>query len=243
MAGAAPIERPKHMIDLYKFFINPHDDIRINLDNLISYTGTHLQAMVLNNPGTLFDQRITATTTALSGLNSMMSDNESKLGLRMTQVHAKEAFRQALPENLLRIQSAIIAAFGPDSPEAFSCFPKGRTPFITCKHERLDEKLEALLNSLTPLAGQVGIAHVSNVSGLRSTWIALTAALKTASVGKSSSESARRDARAALQLELFKNLLALAAAFPNDIEKAKLYCPQHLLENPEPSKQEGEAAA
>ena len=231
------------MLDLVKFHVNPYDDIKISLNNLIDYTGTHLQRLVENNPGALFNQRITATTTALSGLDATMSDNDTKLSLRMARVHAKEAFRQALPENLLRIHSAVIAAFGPDSTQENECFPQGRKPFAVCPDDQLDDKLEALLNCLTPWSAQVGITHVSNLGGLLSTWISLLAAVESSSAKKNTSESARRSARAALQLELFKNLLALAAAFPNDIARARTYYPQHLLENPEPSQQEGEAAA
>ena len=151
------------MLDLVKFHVNPYDDIKISLNNLIDYTGTHLQRLVENNPGALFNQRITATTTALSGLDATMSDNDTKLSLRMARVHAKEAFRQALPENLLRIHSAVIAAFGPDSTQENECFPQGRKPFAVCPDDQLDDKLEALLNCLTPWSAQVGITHVSNL--------------------------------------------------------------------------------
>ena len=54
--------------------------------------------------------------------------------------------------------------------------------------------------------------------------------------GGGAAADALRKATADLRLQLFKNRLALAAAFPNHPEKAKLYCPQNLLEGPAPEK-------
>ena len=237
------MERHVDMIDLAKFYLNPFDDAKISLNNLIDYSSTHLQRMVTNNPGALLNARITGTTTALTGLDNTMQDNEAKLALRMARVQAKDAFRGALPENLARLHGAVVAAFGPDSTQLTECFPQGRTPFILCPDDQLDDKLQALNQCLSPYAAQVGQVHLDNLGGLLSTWIALLASVETASALKNSSESVRRNARATLQLELFKNLLALATAFPNDVAKATLYCPQHLLENPAAPAEVIEAAA
>ena len=231
------------MVDLYKFHINPYDDRLISLNQLITFSGLHLQRMIETNPGVLLNTRITATTTALVALDNTMASNQTKLALRMGRVQAKETFRRALPANLQRIHGAVIAAFGPDSVQETECFPQGRSGYNDCTDEQLNDKLVQLQSCLAPMAAQVGQAHLDNLGGLISTWTALLAAVKTASAGKTGSESARRAARAALQLELFKNLLTLAVAFPNDMEKAKFYYPQHLLERPASQPEEGGESA
>lgn len=231
------------MIDLDRYSINPFDDKAISLNELINYSSTHLQRLIANNPGALFNQRITGTNTALVTLDNCMSDNDVKLALRKGRVQAKDAFRDALPGNIARIHAAVVAAFGTDSTELTECFPQGRSIFTTCTDDQLDDKLQALQTCLTPLAAQVGVTHINNLGGLISTWIALHAAVQTASANKNTSESTRRSARQALQLELFKNLLAIAAAFPNEDAKVKLYCPQHLLEDHPQQPAEGEEAA
>ncbi len=214
------MERPRHMIDLAKFYLNPFDDVKISLNNLIDYSSTHLQRMVTNNPGALLNARITGTTTALTALDNSMQDNEARLALRMARVQSKDAFRAALPEHLSRVYGAVVAAFGTESAVLTECFPRGRTPFFTCPDDQLDDKLQALHACLTPYAAQVGAVHLDNLGGLLSTWIALLASVETASALKNSSESTRRNARAAL------------------------YCPQHLLENSaQPPAEDIEAAA
>jgi hypothetical protein len=220
------------MLDLKKYFINPFDDKEISYNELISYSSRHLSRLVAGNAGAQFNQRITATTTALAGLDVKMQDNDVKLALRMARVQAKDTFRAVLPGNIAKVHAGVVAAFGEDSPVLTECFPQGRSVFGDCPDGQLDDKLGQLLACLTPLAAQVGQIHVDNVGGLLSTWIALAASVDTAEANKNFVENARRSAREVLQLELFKNLLTLALAFPNDMDKANMYCPQYLLEEP-----------
>ena len=219
-------------LDINKYFINPFLDPQISFNELVSYTSRHLARLVANNPGALLNGRITATTVAFTALDTCMLDNEVKLALRMARVQAKEAFRAVLPGHLGKVHGALVAAFGEPSPALTECFPQGRSPFASCPDDQLDDKLEQLLQCLTPLAPPVAAIHVANVGGLLSTWIALAAAVDTAESAKNTVENTRRNCRAALQLELFKNVLTLALAFPNDLAKAEMYCPQHLLEEP-----------
>ena len=51
------------MIYLNRFLEVPFDHRQISMDELIAFTTDHLQRMVANNPGALFNARITATTT------------------------------------------------------------------------------------------------------------------------------------------------------------------------------------
>ncbi len=231
------------MLDLDRFFSNPFNHRRLTLLRLIDFASTHLARMVAHNPGALLDARIAATSAALAGLDGTMVGNEVKLALRKARVQAKEAFRTALPNRLARIHGALLAAFGPEATQVTACFPQGRSAFITCPDGELDEKLATLHSGLTPLAAQVGQPPVDTVAGWITTWNALLLEVEIASATKHSVESARRAARATLQLELFRNVLALAANFPDQKEMAAVYCPKHLLKRSAPSKAEGKAAA
>jgi hypothetical protein len=231
------------MLDLDRFFSNPFNHRRLTLLRLIDFASTHLARMVANNPGALLDARIAATAAALAGLGGTMAGNEVKLALRKARVQAKEAFRTALPKQLARIHGALLAAFGPEATQVTACFPQGRSAFITCPDGELDEKLGALQSGLTPLAAQVGQGSVDIVAGLITTWNALLMEAGMASASKISVEAARRAARVALQLELFRNVLALAASFPDRKDMAAVYCPKHLLEGPAPARSAGKAKA
>ncbi len=118
---------------------------------------------------------------------------------------------------------------GVNSVPLLECFPHGREIFGDCVDSALENHLQQLSACLTPRSAQVGVQHVNDLSGLLSTWIGLYASAASARGVRNNSADARRAASDALRLELFKNLLTLALSFPNQLDKAALYCPQHLL--------------
>jgi hypothetical protein len=220
------------MIDLSRYFQNPFDDAAISINELVDYASAHLSLMVSNNPGALLNTRITATTVGFTTLEGTISDNNTKLAFRKARVQAKDAFREALPGNISKVYGAVVSVFGDDASQVTECFPQGRRIFTSCTDDEVNNHLQQLVTCLSPLV-PLGVpqGQVDNVAGLLSTWIALLAAVNTAVADKTTVEGARRAARAALQLELFKNLLTLALAFPGQVGQAALYCPQHLLED------------
>ena len=81
--------------------------------------------------------------------------------------------------------------------------------------------LNPLITSTTVALASLD-ATLTNETGKLGTQKAMTQAKQTF-----------RAALRVLKLQLFKNLLELAGLFPNDEEKAMLYCPQQYLEDPQ----------
>lgn len=231
------------MFDLVRFFRNPFNDRRITLNQLVVFASMQLEHMVGSDVEAVLSERISATSAALVALQKTKAGNATKLALRKARVKVKETFRSALPRHLVRIHGALVAAFGPDSAQVLECFPQGRSAFTTCTDQELDEQLLALKTGITPLAAQVGQAQVDAVAELVSSWSALIQQVISNSTRKRGVELARREARQALQRELFRNVLALAQHFLEDEEMARLYCPQYLLEHPRRAKETAETSA
>lgn len=217
------------MLDFSRFFKNPFGDDQISIDELVSYSTENLQRMVANNPGALLNVRINATSVALTALETTLTNEHTKLALQKGATFAKDIFRKALPANIARIHGATVAAFGVNSPQLLECFPLGREIFGDCVDSALENHLQQLSACLTPRSAQVGVQHINDLSGLLSTWIGLFASAASARGVRNNSAESRRAAMDALRLELFKNLLTLALSFPDELDKAALYCPQHLL--------------
>ncbi len=238
---SAPIEtstHPHHMLDLRKVFTNWFKDPAISFSELLSYASHHLQRMVANNPGAALNARITATTTALSAVESGVTDVGTKAAIQKSKTEIKNTYREVLPENIRKIHAAVVAVYGDPSPELTECFPEGRAIFAKCRDEQLNNKLSQLLAALTPKEAQVGETAVSNAAGLLSTWIAIYAAQGEAVAQRESTAGSRDAAKAALQLQLYLNVLELAKMFPDQPDKCDLYCPQQYLHNPEATEEE-----
>lgn len=237
------VEQIHIMKDLFRYLEVPFDAPAISLDELIAFSSDHLGRLVQNNPGAQFNARITATTTALTALSTCTTDNIAKLGLRKACKEGKNAFRQALPVNITKLHAAVVAKYGPESMQVTECFPQGRTIFSTCTDDTVSQHLTALYNWLNAHVPDLGPSPVGDAAGLLSTWTALYAASESSSAAKAGTEEARRVARQNLQLQLFLNLLAIAAVHARDAEKINLYMQQSLLENPAEAPEEEENVA
>ncbi len=220
------------MIDLSRFLDNPFDDRDISLAELLSFSTDHLQRLIANNPGALYNTRITATTTALNVVSQCVTDDTLKLGLRKGRVLAKRAFRTALPQNIEDIYFVVGAKFRSGTPEMLDIFPEGRTIFTQITDDLLENKLTTLHTALSAKVAALGSDVVDNAAGLLSTWITLHAASESATGAKTATQEGKAAARSGLQLQLFLNLLEIAKNNARQSEKLPLYMQQHFLEDP-----------
>jgi len=218
------------MMDLHKYLANPFNDPNISMDELVAFGTDHLGRLIANNPAAVFAARITATTAALAGVGSAFTDDKTKMALRESKKQAKDAFRKALPAAIGKIYGAVQAQFGATGPQMTECFPKGRTVFSNCTDGALAEELQTLVNGVTDYQAQLGAPVVAAATALVTNWTAAFQTSATASGVKAGTQDAKNNARAALQLELFRNLLTLALNFPDQPDVLETYMQQNLLQ-------------
>ena len=211
------------MMDLHKFFINPFNAADISMDELLAFTTDHLQKMTANNPGGVFTGRLVATNTALTGVGNAFTDDQTKLGLRKARKQAKDAFRSALAKKISPLAVGVEAKFGEGAPEFTECFPQGRKIFSDCTDDKVANHLQTLINGVTAHQAQLGAQLVTDAMALLTGWNAVYAPSESSTGAKTTTETAKAAARAALQLELFKNLLTLALNFAGQPEKLDDY--------------------
>jgi hypothetical protein len=217
------------MKDLHTYFTNPFNDPKISLDELVAFGTDHLARLIANNPAAVFAARITATTTALNGVGGAFTDDKTKLALRKSKKQAKDAFRAALPLAVGKIYGAVQAQFGNPSTQLTECFPQGRTVFNTCADGALAGELQTVINGVTDYQAQLGAPVVAAAMALLTGWTAVFQTSETSTGNKSTTQLAKNNARLALQLELFKNLLTLALNFPDQPDQLDVYMQQNLL--------------
>ncbi len=228
---AATIIKPTHMIDLHKFLTNPFDDPGISIAELLAFSTDHLPKLTANNPGAVFAARIAATGTALTGVQGAFTDDQTKLGVRKARKQAKDTFRKALPESVGRIHGAVTSKFGTKGAEVAECFPLGRKVFSDCSDDLVTNHLQTVINGVTAHQAQLGASVVTDATAILTAWTAVYSPSESAGGAKSTTKAAKNAARAALQLELFKNLLTIALQFPRQPEQLDVYMQQSLLED------------
>lgn len=227
------------MRNLSRFLENPFDDPNISMDELMAFSTDNLERMIAANTAGEWDDDISATLTALENLATADGNNQAKLGVRRARKNAKNAFRRSLPEQVRRVASTLEGITGVNSAAMDEAFPEGRTVFGDSADDRLAIHLGRMNDVVIANTAQLPAAIVTLSASLVSNWTSLHSESESASGEKALSEEARRVARAALQLQLYRNLIHLMDLFPRQPEKLAIYMQQHLLED-HPSQEEEE---
>lgn len=217
------------MIALTRFAGSPFDDPNISLANLEAFATDHLERLSANNPGGVFTERITETTTALSAFDDAHTSDVIALGRRKAQKLAKNHFRHTLAFEVGKIMGAVIARYGDGTPEVVECVPHGRRIFTICRDDEVDSHLHTLVKGVTAHEADLDEALTAKAENLRDHWLAIYAASEASTGAKTATEQEKRDARESLQWILYVNLQAITRQYPRQPKKVALYMQQYLL--------------
>ena len=223
------------MIDLYRFYVNPFDDEDISVDELTAYGDAHLARMTGQNPGNVLDASIAATGNLLTALDASISNETVRSGVQAATVRAKNDFRAALPNELSKPYGTTLSKYGKKGAKMLEIWPGGLSAYGDSSDGGLDGLLTALQAALFNNKTDLGPDPATQVQALAAQWEAVYGTANTNKGQNLSAADTRRLAVKTLRLQLFKNLLQLAALFPNQRDKADYYHPQHLLENAAPA--------
>lgn len=214
------------------FLENPFDDAAISVAELLAFTTDHLQRMIANNDSGQLTAHITATTSAYQEVGDCVSDDGTKLGLRMARNQVKTDFRKdTLRAGVARIEGALKGAYADSAGVLVEALPKGRTIFTACRDDQVATYIAILHGVVTARAADLPPAIVTLAGTLKTQWTAILSACEESTGRKVSTENGKKLARQNLQLMLFLNLHKLAEMFPRQPEKLSLYMQQHLLKN------------
>lgn len=219
------------MKDLHLYFRNPFNRPSFGIDKLLAFTTAHLGDLRENNKGGVYDGRIAATESALKMFRAAFVSDATKLGGRKTAKGNKRKFRKSLPPAIGEIYVVLAAKYGLKAPVLKEFFPMGRTAFYKFADDQLGNGLGSLVAALTKHQAELGADVVSQAKALQSDWQTIYEASESSSGAKSATEAGRRNARTALQKELFLNLLALVQNYPDQPEQLDRFMRQSLLKS------------
>lgn len=219
------------MIDIARYFAIPFSDPAISLNEILAFATDSHQRMIANNTGGAFTANIAATATAIATLGTTSADDITKLGLRKAAKQAKDTFRATLPAAIHKIHAKVLAQYGDPSPQLTQCFPAGRSIWQSEVDDKIDDRLQALINALNPLIITMGGTATADTTALLNAWTALYNASEASTGAKSTTQADKKAARDALDRQLSLNVLAVAIKFIGQPEKAAVYFQQHLIED------------
>jgi hypothetical protein len=226
------------MRNLARFLDNPFDDKHISEAELAAFTTDHLERMIANNNNNELTARITATQSAFDLFAECASDDGVRLALRRARKLAKDNYRTVtIIRDVIRIEGALVSAYGKDSPVILEALPGGRTIFQECRDDQVGAKLDILHSAVMAHQADLVPAIVTLTTALKTNWLAVYAASEASTGSRSTTQDGKTMASDGLRLMLYLNLCKLMEMFPRQPEKLPIYMQQHLLENPESAKE------
>ena len=116
-------------------------------------------------------------------------------------------------------------------------FPQGLGKFNAVPDDQVTNVWTTLITELTAHQANLSAQMVTDATTLKTGWLAVYAPSETTSGAKDAAMEAKKAARQALQLELWRNWLTIALQFPRSPEKLDVYMQQSQLSpnNPSPT--------
>jgi hypothetical protein len=215
----SPKQRKAHMRNLHYYMQIPFGAPSHSTAELSGFTADHLNRMSDNNTGGFLTARIAATTTAFSTFAQGSLDDQTQVAIRGALVKAKENFRRDLPVDIQKVYGQCLGHYSEAGVEMKQIFPEGRSVFGKCRDNELAGKLGVMVAGVTAKQADLGAPLVTQATAIVTNWNAIYAASLGALSDQGTTQEAKKAARENLCLQLYLNLLAIAAQFPGDEEK------------------------
>lgn len=219
------------MRNLHFYMENPFKAKGISVAELMAFATDDLQRMIANNPGGIFTARIAALQAAINLMLSCMTDDQTKLNVRMAMKQIKKAFRDALPANISKLYVGVQSFYGLQAPQLTIIFGSGRTAFKEATDDCLEALLQTLSTQMTARVADLGATAVANAAALLTSWQTIYGDSEESTGEKTVSQAEKKAAREGVQLELYKNLATLMLNFPDQPDMLDVYMTQSLLED------------
>lgn len=204
------------MIRLERFFKNHFDTKEISDNNIRKFTEVHLQRLAAKNGSGDFTQMISDTTDAYNLYFGKINDEDTKFavqqGLTIAVNNAVEDFKSAVS----RRSGLILSAFGKESPTYQEFFPLGLTEYSGATLQNVETLMNRMVTASTKYTAELTAAVSTEFQGYLTTYTAARAAqlLKKGEVTDAKSSTSQN--RDVVEVQLMKNLLAIASMYVGD---------------------------
>jgi hypothetical protein len=198
------------MTELYKYFENIFQDPKITPQRLEEFTDDHLERLIANNTGGIYDAIILATTTKRDTFHNTVVVKGSETSQRIGSTVTKETMKKGFI-TFMRVKSNFIAdKFGKPSAGYSAFYPYGLTTWNHATDQGLTDMADEAVEAATTHQGVLGLQFLTDITAMRDAYV-------NAESGQTSEKGDVANARAAelmaehdLQIQLTINVHTIA---------------------------------
>jgi hypothetical protein len=221
------------MIDIEKFFENHLANRKISAEELRQFTEDHLgRIKAMSALPALLAALVTPTEAAFGAFDAALSARTTlqatQSGGTITKDEALQLFRTTVRQREGRVRDT----FAKGSGTYAEFFPRGLGEYNKARHGQIPGLLDRLITGATKYQAELGPELLAEFTALKNTF-------STAREGQVDAKGDLAQARAnvattrnALELQVGKNILAIASQHIGSPERAADYFNQSLLEDP-----------
>jgi len=137
------------MINIETFFRNHLDTPKISDFNMRKFAEINLQRMMANNPGGIYTQLVTDTTTAYNDYYGAISDDDTKTAIKDGATVGMNDAMGAFKDSASQKEGIVRGTYGKDSPTYQEFYPHGITEYSDASLENVGVLMDRMVNAAT----------------------------------------------------------------------------------------------
>jgi len=207
------------MIDLSTFFKNHFDSPLISDTKLLKFADIHLQRLITNNPGNMYDSIIAETTIVYNDYFRAHTAKDTKSAIKEGKTVGKNKAVTAFKKFVSRYEGFIRAEWGVKSGVYQEFYPHGIYEYSRGTLANIEKLIDRYLSAATTHQAVLGADFVTNVTNLRDDFMNARKSQLSAIAVVAGKKSDKKAKRTLLEKQLMKNLHVIAA---NNVGKTSI---------------------
>ena len=189
----------------------------------------HLQGLINNNPGGIYDTIIALLSSAYMNYYGALEDEATKLAIREGKTVAMKDSRKKVSGFISRQEGLVRSKWGKDSAEYQEFYPQGVSVYLLASLGDFAIMLERYKNSVTAHAAELGAAFVTEATTLIENFLSIRSSQINLMAIVSGKRTASSISREALEMQVMENLLFIASKNVGKPEKISAYFDQSII--------------
>lgn len=227
------------MQNLNIFFINHFNTERISDNNIRKYAEDHLQRIIANNTGGIFNQLITDTTSAYNGYFGAITDEDSKTAIKEgSTISMNNALRQ-FKSDVSQKEGIIKGTYGVKSSVYQEFYPHGITEYTNATLGSAPLLMQRMITASTAHLADLGQPFVDLFTTHSNTFNTL----RTSQLNLIGEVAGKKDAsvstRESIEIQLMKNMLFIAFNNVGNPEAVNTWFDQSIIRPDQSSATDG----
>ncbi len=210
------------------FFIS----MKISEANFIRFVEDHLQRLIVNNPGGVYAALITALTTLLKNLKTVIDQRNIHQAWQESRTASVDQLMAEFRTMISRLHTSITDIWDEKNPIYEEFFPRGLEEYTTCTKGNIVTLMSRFITACDFRSSLLPAGFADALTALKTTY----ETSRTTQLGMIGSTDGNRvdvaEARMAVAVQVTKNMHTLAIDFIGRMDKVPVYFDQSIITRP-----------